>query len=109
MDMRVIPILVFIILILSVQPLQVVADTGDNDANLTNQEETTKGFVFVVVGTVLGVVGYKGGKRGWSNIDKSEKKKDRSQYYLTENFMKLSIVLFLLGILLFVGGIFHIL
>lgn len=106
--MRVIPILVFIILILSVQPLQVVADTGDDDANLTNQEETTRGFVFVVVGTVLGAIGYKGGKRVWSNIDESEEK-DRGQYYLTENLMKLSIILFLLGILLFVGGIFHIL
>jgi hypothetical protein len=104
--MRVIPILVFIILILSVQPLQVVADTGD--ANLTNQEETTRGFVFVVVGTVLGTIGYKCGKRVWSNIDESEEK-DRSQYYLTENLMKLSIILFLLGILLFFGGIFHIL
>jgi uncharacterized membrane protein YidH (DUF202 family) len=86
----------------------VVADTDDNDANLTNQEETTRGFVFIVVGTVLCAIGYKGGKRVWNNIDESEEK-DRSQYYLTENLMKLSIILFLLGILLFVGGIFHIL
>lgn len=106
--MRVIPVLVLIMLVLTVQPIQVVADTGNNNGDLTEGEETTRGFAFIVVGTILGAMGYKGARRVWNNIDESEKENDDSQYYLFENLMKLSLILLLLGVALFVGGVFHI-
>lgn len=108
MRMRIILVLVLMMFVLSVQPIQVVADTGDNNGDLTEGEETKRGFAFIVVGSILGAIGYKGAKRVWNNIDESEEENDRSQYYLFENLMKLSLVLLLLGVALFIGGVFHI-
>jgi hypothetical protein len=53
-------------------------------------------------------VGYKTVRGTWSNIDESEGD-DRSLYYLYENLVKLSILLLLLGIVLFIGGLLYIL
>lgn len=106
--MRVVTILISMLLILSLQPITVVADTSVDNGSMTDGEETTRGFVFIIIGTILGAIGYKSGKRVWSSIDESEEN-SRSQYYLSENLMKLSVILLLIGFVLVIGGISHIL
>jgi hypothetical protein len=99
-------VLTLMILMISLQPLGVVADTGVDDRNRSDSEK--RGILFVIIGTCLAVIGFKGGRRVWNDIDEYEED-DETGYYLYENLVKLSILLLILGVVLFIGGVFHIL